>query len=149
MVGDQTLFIRGDEAEAAWAVIDPIEQAWAQSKTPPQEYAPGSWGPKPAMDLIEMDGRRWLHSGRTGRSDHRLRALIATDEIHDRRGEFDDVGGLGDVNLVTGQQRPSPIVRPRQRRHSRSPARCRLARPGARESATAAYTHPHPACRCR
>ena len=29
MVGDQTLFIRGDEAEAAWAVIDPIEQHWA------------------------------------------------------------------------------------------------------------------------
>ncbi len=60
MTGDQTLFIRGDEAEAAWAVIDPIEQGWAQSKTPPQEYAPGSWGPKRAMDLIEKDGRRWL-----------------------------------------------------------------------------------------
>ncbi len=32
MVGDQTLFIRGDEAEAAWAVIDPIEKAWQESK---------------------------------------------------------------------------------------------------------------------
>src|SRR6185437_10954161 len=60
MTGDQTLFIRGDEAEAAWSVIDPIEQGWAQSKMPPQEYAPGSWGPKRAMDLIEKDGRRWL-----------------------------------------------------------------------------------------
>ncbi len=60
MTGDQTLFIRGDEAEAAWAVIDPIEQGWAQSKMPPQEYVPGSWGPKRAMDLIEKDGRRWL-----------------------------------------------------------------------------------------
>src|SRR3989440_1624177 len=59
MVGDQTLFIRGDEAEAAWAVIDPIEQGWAQSKRPPEPYAPGTWGPKRAMDLIEMDGRRW------------------------------------------------------------------------------------------
>jgi glucose-6-phosphate 1-dehydrogenase len=62
MVGDQTLFIRGDEAEAAWAVIDPIEQGWAQSKKPPQEYAPGSWGPKDAFQLIELDGRRWMHS---------------------------------------------------------------------------------------
>ena len=62
MLGDQTLFIRGDEAEAAWAVIDPIEQGWATSKVEPQEYAPGSWGPKKAMDLIELDGRRWLHS---------------------------------------------------------------------------------------
>lgn len=61
-VGDQTLFIRGDEAEAAWAVIDPIEQGWAESKKPPQEYAPGSWGPKDSLNLIELDGRRWLHS---------------------------------------------------------------------------------------
>lgn len=62
MIGDQTLFIRGDEAEAAWAVIDPIAQGWAESRIPPQEYAPGSWGPKKAMNLIELDGRRWLHS---------------------------------------------------------------------------------------
>jgi glucose-6-phosphate 1-dehydrogenase len=62
MTGDQTLFIRGDEAEAAWAVIDPIEQGWAASKNPPEEYAPGSWGPKRGMDLIEKDGRRWLHA---------------------------------------------------------------------------------------
>ena len=63
MVGDQTLFIRGDEAEAAWAVIDPIEQGWAQSKRPPEPYVPGTWGPKRAMDLIELDGRRWVHGG--------------------------------------------------------------------------------------
>ena len=63
MVGDQTLFIRGDEAEAAWTVIDPIEKGWAVSEKQPQEYAPGSWGPKGAMELIELDGRRWMHSG--------------------------------------------------------------------------------------
>jgi glucose-6-phosphate 1-dehydrogenase len=60
MAGDQTLFIRGDEAEAAWQVIDPIEKAWAQSKNKPEEYAPGSWGPEKAMKLIELDGRRWI-----------------------------------------------------------------------------------------
>jgi len=62
MTGDQTLFIRGDEAEAAWAVIDPIEQAWAASKASPEGYSPGSWGPRKAQQLIEMDGRRWTHS---------------------------------------------------------------------------------------
>jgi glucose-6-phosphate 1-dehydrogenase len=62
MTGDQTLFIRGDEAEAAWAVIDPIEQGWAQSKLEPEPYAPGTWGPKRSMELIEQDGRRWMHS---------------------------------------------------------------------------------------
>jgi glucose-6-phosphate 1-dehydrogenase len=63
MLGDQTLFIRSDETEAAWAVIDPIEQAWEKSRSEPQEYKPGTWGPKRAMDLIELDGRRWLHNG--------------------------------------------------------------------------------------
>ena len=62
MNGEQTLFIRGDEAEAAWAVIDPIEQGWQTAKEPPQDYAPGSWGPKKAFQLIEQDGRRWMHS---------------------------------------------------------------------------------------
>jgi glucose-6-phosphate 1-dehydrogenase len=62
MTGDQTLFIRGDEVEAAWSVVDPIEQLWANTKTPPQEYRPGSWGPQRALDLIEQDGRRWMHS---------------------------------------------------------------------------------------
>jgi glucose-6-phosphate 1-dehydrogenase len=63
MSGDQTLFIRGDEAEAAWAVIDPIEEGWRQSKRPPETYTPGSWGPKRSLELIELDGRRWLHAG--------------------------------------------------------------------------------------
>jgi glucose-6-phosphate 1-dehydrogenase len=62
IVGDQTLFIRGDEAEAAWTVIDPIEKGWAESKLAPEEYVPGSWGPKRAMQLIEHDARRWLHT---------------------------------------------------------------------------------------
>ncbi|MEZ0267515.1 MAG: glucose-6-phosphate dehydrogenase, partial [Phycisphaerae bacterium] len=61
MTGDQTLFIRGDEAEAAWAVIDPIEQGWKQSTRAPDPYTPGSWGPKRSIDLIEHDGRRWMH----------------------------------------------------------------------------------------
>ena len=60
IAGDQTLFIRGDEAEAAWTVVDPIGRGWAGGKAAePQEYKPGSWGPQKAMDLIESDGRQW------------------------------------------------------------------------------------------
>ena len=62
MTGDQTLFIRGDEAEAAWSVIDPVEQAWAASDKKPDPYEPGSWGPKSASKLIEEDGRSWQQS---------------------------------------------------------------------------------------
>jgi glucose-6-phosphate 1-dehydrogenase len=62
ILGDQTLFIRADEVEAAWSVIDPIEAAWASSRKTPEPYEPGSWGPAGAQRLIELDGRRWLHS---------------------------------------------------------------------------------------
>ena len=61
--GDQTLFIRGDEAEAAWEVIDLILQGWAQSDKSPEPYTPGTWGPKAASKLIEADGRRWVQDG--------------------------------------------------------------------------------------
>jgi glucose-6-phosphate 1-dehydrogenase len=63
MTGDQTLFIRADEAEAAWGVVDPIAKAWAEAKDKPERYEPGSWGPAGAMRLIELDGRRWMRSG--------------------------------------------------------------------------------------
>jgi glucose-6-phosphate 1-dehydrogenase len=69
MVGDQTLFIRGDEAEAAWAVIDPIEIGWRDSGKKPEPYAPGTWGPKRAAQLIENDGRRWVHAGGSDEED--------------------------------------------------------------------------------
>ena len=69
MIGDQTLFIRGDEAEAAWAVIDPIETGWRESGKKPEPYAPGSWGPKRAAQLIESDGRGWAHANGSDEDD--------------------------------------------------------------------------------
>ena len=60
IAGDQTLFIRGDEAEAAWTVVDPIGRGWAAGKAAkPQEYAPGTWGAAAATEMIERDGRQW------------------------------------------------------------------------------------------
>ena len=39
------LFIRGDEAEEAWRIIDPIAQAWANDEVPMQTYPAGSEPP--------------------------------------------------------------------------------------------------------
>ena len=61
--GNATLFMRRDEVEAAWAFIDPIRQAWAESKEPPRSYVAGSWGPSAAIALIERDGRTWVEDG--------------------------------------------------------------------------------------
>ena len=66
MAGDPTLFIRGDEAEAAWEVIDPILAGWRQMDERgerPEPYAAGSWGPAGAEAMMSRDGRSWLQNG--------------------------------------------------------------------------------------
>ncbi|MFY9552219.1 MAG: glucose-6-phosphate dehydrogenase [Thermoanaerobaculia bacterium] len=58
--GDQTLFIRGDEAEHAWEVLTPILNAY--EKNPPLDfpnYAAGTFGPEAADKFLEREGRRW------------------------------------------------------------------------------------------
>ncbi len=60
MLGDGTLFTRGDEVEASWRWIDRIEQAFAS--VAPEDfpnYASGTWGPDAADQLLERDGRAW------------------------------------------------------------------------------------------
>ncbi len=60
MVGDATLFTRGDGVEAAWEVVDPVLEAW-HDKDPEHfpNYAAGSWGPAIADEFIARDGARW------------------------------------------------------------------------------------------
>ena len=60
MLGDQTLFIRRDETEAAWRAVMPILEAWEGdpvSRLP--TYEAGRWGPRQAGDLLRADGFRW------------------------------------------------------------------------------------------
>lgn len=57
--GNQTLFMRRDEVEAAWHWVDPILEAWRASRELPRPYTAGTWGPSAAVALIERDGRTW------------------------------------------------------------------------------------------
>ncbi|MEM6386803.1 MAG: glucose-6-phosphate dehydrogenase [Pseudomonadota bacterium] len=57
--GNQTLFMRGDEVEAAWAWTDPLIQGWTESGDRPEPYETGSTGPEDAAMLLHRDGRRW------------------------------------------------------------------------------------------
>ena len=63
--GNQTLFMRRDEVEAAWRWIDPILEAWAVASEPPKPYTAGTWGPSAAIALIERSGRTWHEDGNT------------------------------------------------------------------------------------
>ena len=60
--GNQTLFMRRDEVEAAWHWVDPILGAWADTRQEVQGYTSGTWGPSSSIALIERDGRTW-HEG--------------------------------------------------------------------------------------
>ncbi len=59
MVGDATLFIRADEVEAAWRIVDPYLQAWSQPGAGLHFYESGTWGPHLADLLVERSGDSW------------------------------------------------------------------------------------------
>lgn len=57
--GDQTLFMRGDEVEAAWRWVDPIIDGWETEGHKPVGYDAGGSGPDDSLMLLHRDGRRW------------------------------------------------------------------------------------------
>jgi len=60
MVGDATLFIRRDEVETAWQIVDSIRQAWNNQPLSNREfYAAGTWGPIAADELLTQSGHTW------------------------------------------------------------------------------------------
>ncbi|MDS3860111.1 glucose-6-phosphate dehydrogenase [Thermosynechococcaceae cyanobacterium BACA0444] len=61
MLGDQTLFTRADEVEAAWRVVMPALAAWESPSDPSKipTYEAGTWQPEAAELMLNNDGRRW------------------------------------------------------------------------------------------
>ena len=76
--GDARLFIRSDQIEEAWRIVDPLLLAWEDpDSTPLHTYQPGSRGPAAADALLAQDGRSWVDGGRAHRRD------AASREDHD------------------------------------------------------------------
>lgn len=60
VLGDATLFIRRDEVETAWGIVDAIRHAWdGKPLTNREFYAAGTWGPIAADDLLAQLGHAW------------------------------------------------------------------------------------------
>ncbi|NMM27243.1 MAG: glucose-6-phosphate dehydrogenase [Glaciimonas sp.] len=57
--GQLTLFMRGDELEAAWEWIEPVLNYWEQNETEPLPYTAGTWGPPAASALIGRNSLQW------------------------------------------------------------------------------------------
>jgi glucose-6-phosphate 1-dehydrogenase len=59
--GDATLFLRGDQAEAAWSVVTPVLEVWKTMQPSDfPNYQAGTWGPEEAEIIIARDGRSWI-----------------------------------------------------------------------------------------
>ena len=57
--GDSTLFLRRDEIEISWGLIDAIRAGWDTHRMQPDFYEAGTWGPAAATALLARDGRQW------------------------------------------------------------------------------------------
>ncbi len=69
MRGDHSLFLRYDEVEWAWRVVDPILKVWSMERDFINTYPAGSWGPRGTYRLFENDDQFWRHSLSIGGSD--------------------------------------------------------------------------------
>jgi glucose-6-phosphate 1-dehydrogenase len=60
--GDRSLFLRYDEVEYAWRVVDPVLSLWASETDYIPTYAAGSWGPRESRRIFDREEHRWRHS---------------------------------------------------------------------------------------
>ena len=59
ILGDTTLFIRQDEVEAAWRLVNGVLDGWASEEVPHIHlYRAGTWGPYAADEFITNDIRK-------------------------------------------------------------------------------------------
>jgi glucose-6-phosphate 1-dehydrogenase len=63
MVGDGTLFIRGDETEVSWSLFTPILDHWANEASDLESYLAGSWGTIASDALLRRAGHEWRIAG--------------------------------------------------------------------------------------
>jgi glucose-6-phosphate 1-dehydrogenase len=60
IAGDATLFIRRDEVETAWQIVDAVRKGWGDKPLTNREfYAAGTWGPIAAEELLAQNGHVW------------------------------------------------------------------------------------------
>ncbi|MFT5693614.1 MAG: glucose-6-phosphate 1-dehydrogenase [Oceanicoccus sp.] len=60
--GDQSLFLRWDEVDWAWRIVDPIIRVWATEDKNVDTYPAGTWGSANSRRLFHHEDIRWRHS---------------------------------------------------------------------------------------
>ncbi|MBI5919485.1 MAG: glucose-6-phosphate dehydrogenase [Nitrosomonadales bacterium] len=62
MQGDHSMFLRYDEVEWAWRVVDPVLKVWSMERDFINTYAAGTWGPRGTYRLFDREDQFWRHS---------------------------------------------------------------------------------------
>jgi len=62
IAGDHSLFLRYDEVNWAWKVVDPILKVWSMERDFIHTYPAGSWGPHEANRLFEREDQAWRNA---------------------------------------------------------------------------------------
>jgi len=57
--GDHTHFLRSDEVNWAWQVVDPVLKLWVTERDFIHTYPAGSWGPPEASRLFDREDQDW------------------------------------------------------------------------------------------
>lgn len=58
---DRSLFLRSDEVEYAWRIVDPILKKWIEERDFITTYPAGSWGPVESRRLFDKESHHWRH----------------------------------------------------------------------------------------
>jgi len=59
--GDRSLFLRYDEVEWAWRIVDPVLGVWATERDFVPSYPAGEWEPDEARRIFSREHHRWRH----------------------------------------------------------------------------------------
>jgi len=62
MDGDRSLFLRYDEVNWAWKVVDPILKLWSMERDYIHTYPARSWGPTEANRLFDQEDQHWRNA---------------------------------------------------------------------------------------
>ena len=60
--GDQSLFLRYDEVNMCWQIVDPVLKAWAMERDYIPTYPAGTWGPEESNRLFDREDQQWRNS---------------------------------------------------------------------------------------
>lgn len=62
VMGDRSLFLRSDEVDLAWKVVDPVIEKWSKDKDFVHQYAAGTWGPEEVSSIFDDSCHQWRNN---------------------------------------------------------------------------------------